>query len=77
MSSTRAPAAGFPGPASRSSARQAELGELPVIAEDLGMITKDVEVLRDALGFRHGRAPLGVPGADEQSTGSRTTACTR
>ena len=49
---------------------EAELGELPVIAEDLGMITKDVEVLRDALG-RHGRAPLGVPGADEQSAPAR------
>jgi 4-alpha-glucanotransferase len=27
------------------------LGELPVIAEDLGLITPDVEALRDALGF--------------------------
>jgi 4-alpha-glucanotransferase len=32
-------------------AAAAELGELPVIAEDLGVITKDVEELRDALGF--------------------------
>jgi 4-alpha-glucanotransferase len=32
-------------------AAEAELGELPVIAEDLGVITKDVEELRDALGF--------------------------
>jgi 4-alpha-glucanotransferase len=30
---------------------QAELGELPVIAEDLGVITPDVEQLRDALEF--------------------------
>ena len=30
---------------------EAELGELPVIAEDLGLITPDVEELRDALGF--------------------------
>jgi len=28
-----------------------ELGELPVIAEDLGVITPDVHALRDALGF--------------------------
>jgi 4-alpha-glucanotransferase len=28
-----------------------ELGELPVIAEDLGLITPDVHELRDALGF--------------------------
>lgn len=27
------------------------LGELPIIAEDLGLITKDVEALRDELGF--------------------------
>ena len=32
-------------------AAEAELGELPVIAEDLGLITKDVEELRDTLGF--------------------------
>ena len=32
-------------------AAEAELGELPVIAEDLGVITKDVEALRDTLGF--------------------------
>jgi 4-alpha-glucanotransferase len=32
-------------------AAERELGELPVIAEDLGVITKDVERLRDALGF--------------------------
>ena len=32
-------------------AAAAELGELPVIAEDLGLITPDVEELRDALGF--------------------------
>jgi 4-alpha-glucanotransferase len=32
-------------------AAESELGELPVIAEDLGVITKDVEQLRDALGF--------------------------
>jgi len=28
-----------------------ELGELPIIAEDLGVITPDVEKLRDSLGF--------------------------
>jgi 4-alpha-glucanotransferase len=32
-------------------AAEAELGALPVIAEDLGLITPDVEELRDALGF--------------------------
>jgi 4-alpha-glucanotransferase len=28
-----------------------ELGDLPVVAEDLGMITKDVDALRESLGF--------------------------
>ena len=32
-------------------AAEAELGPLPVIAEDLGLITPDVEELRDALDF--------------------------
>ena len=32
-------------------AAEAELGPLPVIAEDLGLITPDVEELRDRLGF--------------------------
>jgi 4-alpha-glucanotransferase len=32
-------------------AAEAELGPLPVIAEDLGLITPDVEELRDVLGF--------------------------
>ena len=32
-------------------AAEAELGPLPVIAEDLGVITPDVEQLRDELGF--------------------------
>jgi 4-alpha-glucanotransferase len=32
-------------------AAEAALGPLPVIAEDLGLITPDVEELRDALGF--------------------------
>jgi len=32
-------------------AAEAALGPLPVIAEDLGLITPDVEALRDALGF--------------------------
>jgi 4-alpha-glucanotransferase len=42
----------LPGPGeSVFRAAEAELGELPVIAEDLGLITKDVETLRDALGF--------------------------
>jgi 4-alpha-glucanotransferase len=42
----------LPGPGeSVFRAAEAELGDLPVIAEDLGVITKDVEALRDALGF--------------------------
>jgi 4-alpha-glucanotransferase len=41
-----------PGPgASLFRAAEAELGPLPVIAEDLGMITPDVHALRDALDF--------------------------
>lgn len=30
---------------------QAALGDVPILAEDLGVITPDVELLRDALGF--------------------------
>jgi 4-alpha-glucanotransferase len=33
------------------AAVRSELGELPIIAEDLGMITSDVHKLRDELGF--------------------------
>ena len=41
-----------PGPgAAVFRAAEAELGPLPVIAEDLGVITPDVEALRDELGF--------------------------
>ncbi len=41
-----------PGPgAALFRAAEAELGELPVIAEDLGVITPDVRALRDELGF--------------------------
>ncbi|PRQ08274.1 4-alpha-glucanotransferase [Enhygromyxa salina] len=41
-----------PGPgAALFEALEAALGELPVIAEDLGVITKDVETLRDQLGL--------------------------
>ena len=41
-----------PGPgAAVFHAAERELGELPVIAEDLGVITADVEALRDGLGF--------------------------
>jgi 4-alpha-glucanotransferase len=32
-------------------AARAALGDLPVVAEDLGVITPDVHALRDALGF--------------------------
>jgi 4-alpha-glucanotransferase len=42
----------LPGPgAAVFEAAAAELGELPVIAEDLGLITPDVHELRDRLGF--------------------------
>jgi 4-alpha-glucanotransferase len=41
-----------PGPgAAVFQAAEAELGPLPVIAEDLGLITPDVVALRDELGF--------------------------
>jgi 4-alpha-glucanotransferase len=41
-----------PGPgADLFNAIQAALGELPIIAEDLGVITPDVHELRDELGF--------------------------
>ena len=39
-----------PGPGMFRAA-EAELGELPVVVEDLGVITPDVEALRDELGF--------------------------
>ena len=42
----------LPGPgAAVFRAAEQELGPLPVIAEDLGVITPDVEALRDELGF--------------------------
>ena len=42
----------LPGPgAALFRAAEAALGPLPVIAEDLGVITPDVEELRDTLGF--------------------------
>jgi 4-alpha-glucanotransferase len=42
----------LPGPgAAVFEAAEAELGPLPVIAEDLGLITPDVHALRDRLGF--------------------------
>lgn len=42
----------LPGPRERVfRTAEAELGTLPVIAEDLGLITPDVEELRDSLGF--------------------------
>ena len=42
----------LPGPGTALfRAAERELGALPVIAEDLGLITPDVEALRDELGF--------------------------
>ncbi len=41
-----------PGPGSRLfRALEAELGELPIIVEDLGIITDEVRALRDGLGY--------------------------
>ena len=62
---TRAPASGCPGPgAGAVSRRRAELGPLPVIAEDLGLITPDVaRAPRRARLPRHGGAALGVRAA--------------
>jgi 4-alpha-glucanotransferase len=46
------PGTWLPGPgAPLFRSAEAELGPLPVIAEDLGLITPDVEELRDELGF--------------------------
>lgn len=42
----------LPGPGTKLfAAAEAELGPLPLIAEDLGIITPEVEALRDELGF--------------------------
>ena len=53
-------------------AAERELGKLPVIVEDLGMITPDVPALRDALGFP-GMAILlwAFEGPDRQPTPAR------
>ena len=59
-------------------AAEGELGELPVIAEDLGLITPDVGELRDALGFPGMAVMLwAFQGPATTRTGSRTTASTR
>jgi 4-alpha-glucanotransferase len=55
-----------PGTAVFDAAR-AELGELPVIAEDLGLITPDVDELRDALGFPGMAVLLWAFGSDPDS----------
>lgn len=44
---------------------RSELGALPLIAEDLGLITPDVEALRDALGLPGMRVLQFAFGADE------------
>ena len=64
-----------PGPgAALFRAAEAELGPLPVIAEDLGVITADVRALRDELGFP-GMVVLlwAFAGGPTIRTGSRTT----
>ena len=57
-----------PGPGTAVfEATQAKLGQLPLIAEDLGLITPDVEELRDELGFPGMRVlqfAFGDSGAD-------------
>ena len=68
-----------PGPgASLFRAAEAELGPLPVIAEDLGVITPDVHALRDELDFP-GMVVLrwAFTGPADNPTGSRTTGRTR
>ena len=69
----RARATGSPAPAQPSSAPpSSELGALPVIAEDLGVITPDVHALRDDARLpRHGRAALGLRRARRQPAPAR------
>ena len=69
-----------PGPgAALFRAAEAELGPLPVIAEDLGVITPDVHALRDELGFPGMVVLLWSFGGPRPTTrtGSRTIARTR
>ena len=68
-----------PGPgAAVFHAAEHALGKLPVIAEDLGVITPDVHALREGLGFP-GMAilVLGVSGASRQPTPAREPPCPR
>ena len=64
-----------PGRASCSTRSQAALGELPVVAEDLGVITEPVVRLRTQLGLPgHGRAPVRARRRpDEPAPAARTT----
>jgi 4-alpha-glucanotransferase len=52
-------------------AAEAELGPLPVIAEDLGLITPDVEELRDTLGFPGMVVILWALGSEESDSPHR------
>ena len=77
----RATAAGGAGPGASSSTRsRRELGELPLVAEDLGVITPAVDRLRDELGLP-GMVVHAVRAFDggraRTRTGSRTTASTQ
>ena len=60
------------GPAASSSTRCGALGPLPIVAEDLGVITPEVEALRDALrAARHGDPAVRLRRAIRR----RTTSC--
>ncbi len=50
------------------TAMQKYLGELPIIAEDLGVITPEVEVLRDTLGFPGMKVLQFAFDSDERNT---------
>jgi 4-alpha-glucanotransferase len=56
-----------PGPGAKFfEAVQTALGTLPIIAEDLGMITPEVDVLRDQLGFPGMRVLQFAFGSDQK-----------
>ena len=59
-------------------AAEAALGPLPVIAEDLGIITPDVDRATEGDGLSgHGRLPLVAPGRARACTASSTTSSSR
>ena len=65
-----------PGAALFDGARARRSGELPIIAEDLGVITPDVDALRDSFGFPGMKVLQFAFGGDGSATAScRTTTC--